>query len=148
MNHIITMSDVQWPELRYNLSNISAQVIDFQFYKINTPTSRISFIFFDNDFDAIAYTRDDIIGTAHIEFLELNKEGCHKNCHGCYKPQDELQCLSCTEGMRLVEGRCINKSTPCPANLKENAIGECQGCDLNHLDKVNCVSSQLSFDNE
>ena len=32
--------------------------------------------------------------------------------------------------------------------MKENALGECQGCDLNYDSKVNCHSCNLSFDNE
>ena len=31
--------------------------------------------------------------------------------------------------------------------MKENAIGECQGCDLNDSTKTNCRSCELSFDN-
>ena len=50
--------------------------------------------------------------------------------------------------MRLVEGKCVSATTPCPSHMKENALLECQGCDKNHVDKNNCLTCALSFDNQ
>ena len=32
--------------------------------------------------------------------------------------------------------------------MKENALGECQACDLNREDMVNCKQCELTFNNE
>jgi hypothetical protein len=80
--------------------------------------------------------------------MELNKEGCHADCEGCLKPLDRLYCIRCKQGLRLVEGECLAKTTSCPSHMKENALGECQSCDLNNVDRTTCYSCLLSFNNE
>ena len=108
---------------------------------------RMIHIAYDDDLDAIVLAQYILSTDWGVYFVELNKINCHKNCEGCYKPNDENWCLRCREGLRLVEGICTPKFIPCPSHMKENALGECQACDLNDPDKVNCTSCELSFDN-
>ena len=130
-----------------HLVNFSVQVIDFSLYQMTPADLKMTGIALDNDLDGIIYTRNNIDTDPQIHFIELNKLGCHTDCDGCFQPQDELQCLRCKDGLRLVEGRCISKLTPCPLKMKENALGECQSCDKNDPSKTNCKSCELSFDN-
>jgi hypothetical protein len=101
----------------------------------------------DDDFDGFVYASDSITSIAEIYYIELNKLNCHVNCDGCFKPNNELECLRCKTGFRLIQGKCVAKSIPCPNYLKENRLGECQGCALNDPTKNNCLSCDLSIDN-
>jgi hypothetical protein len=63
----------------------------------------------DEDLDATVYTKNDAGTQSTVHFLELNKEGCHKDCDGCYEPGNKLKCFRCRKGLRLVELKCLDR---------------------------------------
>jgi hypothetical protein len=109
----------------YHLVNFSNQSVDFSFFQMTPQDLRMIHIAYVNDLDAIVLAHYIPSTDWGVYFVELNKMNCHKNCEGCYKLNDENECLRCREGLRLVEGICTPKFIPCPSHMKENALGEC-----------------------
>jgi hypothetical protein len=101
----------------------------------------------DNDLDIFLEKYDAVAGNVKLYFLVPNKAGCHEDCDGCHEPGKSDKCLRCKKGYRKVEGKCLPISTPCPPNMQENAIKQCQRCDKNDPWKSNCDLCELSSTN-
>jgi len=47
---------------------------------------------------------------------ELNHEGCHEDCFGCYAPGQKNSCFKCADGLKKIDDLCVPFSEPCPAD--------------------------------
>ncbi|XP_062845264.1 proprotein convertase subtilisin/kexin type 5 [Trichomycterus rosablanca] len=54
-------------------------------------------------------------------------ESCHADCRSCTGPGDD-ECVSCQEGLVLVDSECITEQDTCPAKTYLNDDGKCEMC--------------------